>query len=208
MSSSPCYLDPIVIPLIHKESQTVLDVGCGFGRWGTLIQSNFWEAGLSNPPVVDGFDAFQPNVDFCLKRNCYRHVWQQVMPSPLNGSWDTVLAIEIIEHIEKEKAEETIRILEDVTKKRIIITMPNWPYFRDGMETILGYNEFEAHKSYFPQVYFRKHGYKAILVGDFGKSGNLLNKAIQKLMFPKNLVLVSMPRRFLGSAVVFYKDVK
>ena len=48
MSSSPSYLDPIILPLIIGES--VLDVGCGYGRWGNLIQSNFWEAGLSSPP--------------------------------------------------------------------------------------------------------------------------------------------------------------
>jgi hypothetical protein len=58
MSSLPSYLDPIILPLIVGE--TVLDSACGYGRWGNLIQSNFWEAGLSEYPKIDGFDAFCP----------------------------------------------------------------------------------------------------------------------------------------------------
>ncbi|MGK7876175.1 MAG: hypothetical protein AB4426_23625 [Xenococcaceae cyanobacterium] len=60
MGSSPTYLDPIIIARLVGE--TVLDVGCGHGRWGHLIQSNFWEAGLTKPPKVDGLDGFLQNV--------------------------------------------------------------------------------------------------------------------------------------------------
>jgi hypothetical protein len=42
-----------------SSAETVLDVACGYGRWGCLIRSNFWEAGLSRPPDVDGMDAFE-----------------------------------------------------------------------------------------------------------------------------------------------------
>ena len=57
MSSSPSYLDPVVLHLLAGES--VLDVGCGYARWCHLIQTSSWEAGLATPPAVDGFDAFR-----------------------------------------------------------------------------------------------------------------------------------------------------
>jgi 2-polyprenyl-3-methyl-5-hydroxy-6-metoxy-1,4-benzoquinol methylase len=146
MGSSPTFLDPIIIPLITGE--TVLDVACGYGRWCHLIQSNYWEAGLEQPPVIDGLDAFQANVDYCKQQNCYHQIWQQKLPSPLNGRWNTVLACEMIEHIEQERVEEVVDILESVANKRIIFSTPNWPAFRPGEDTIVGYNDYEAHLSY------------------------------------------------------------
>jgi 2-polyprenyl-3-methyl-5-hydroxy-6-metoxy-1,4-benzoquinol methylase len=122
MSSSPTYLDPVIIPLILGD--TVLDVGCGYGRWGNLIQSNFWEAGLKKVPLIDGIDAFEPNVEFCSKHHCYRNVWHQILPSPLLEQWDTVLACEIIEHIEQEKVEKVINDLEKAARKRVIFSTP------------------------------------------------------------------------------------
>jgi SAM-dependent methyltransferase len=176
VSSSPTYLDPVVIPLVVGE--TVLDVACGYGRWGHLIQSNYWEAGYYSPPVVDGFDAFAPNVEYCAAQDCYRHVWQQELPSPLEGAWDTVLACEIIEHV--HDYEQVVEILERVATRRIIFTTPNWPAFRGGLGTRLGFNEYEAHKSYVPRTFFEQRGYRVRGAG-FGRPTSYFVKVMRKL---------------------------
>jgi len=80
MSSSWSYLDPVVLPLLKGTS--VLDAGCGMGRWGALIESNYWEAKLPRAPAVDGFDVFAPNVEHCRARGVYRRVWEHRMPEP------------------------------------------------------------------------------------------------------------------------------
>ncbi|MDQ3849283.1 MAG: class I SAM-dependent methyltransferase, partial [Actinomycetota bacterium] len=97
VSSSWSYLDAAVLPLLLGES--VLDVGCGMGRWATLIETNFWEARLARAPPVDGIDAFAPNVAHCRSRGTYRNVWEHHVPDALDGAWDTVLASEILEHL-------------------------------------------------------------------------------------------------------------
>ena len=206
MSSSPTYLDPIIIPLIRGES--VLDVGCGYGRWGNLIRTNFWEFGSAKPPQIDGFDAFQPNVEFCSKNGCYRKVWYQKMPSPLNGAWDTVLACEFIEHVKQSDVEEVINLLERVAKKRIIFSTPNWPYYREGLDSIVGYNEFESHLSYVPRSFFKRRGYKLKGAG-FGNPTNLLVRVIKKSKLPGQSALESIPRILpsLGEGIVAYKDI-
>lgn len=205
MSSSPSYLDPIVLPLIIGE--TVLDVGCGYGKWGHLIQSNFWEAGLSKPPQVDGFDAFPPNLNFCSKHNCYRKVWIQKMPSYLDGEYDTVLACEFIEHLEQDSVEEVLNILESVAKKRIIVSTPNWPYYREGGDTIVGYNNLEAHLSYVSREFFYNRGYKIIGAG-FGNPTNIMFRAMRKFGLSLEFIFESIPRKIpsLGNLIVAYKD--
>lgn len=206
MSSSPSYLDPIILRLI--VGKTVLDVGCGYGKWGSLIKTNFWESGLAEPPKTDGFDAFLPNVELCAKSNCYQKVWRQTMPAPLSGNWDTVLACEFIEHIPQRDVEKVMDILEKVVKKRIILSTPNWPYYRKGGDTIVGYNEFESHLSYVSRKFFQRRGYKLIGAG-FGNPKNLLTRVVKKLNFSWEPMLESIPRIFsiFGESIVAYKDI-
>src|SRR5262249_36773399 len=138
MSSSPSFLDPIVLPLLKGD--TVLDAACGYGRWGNLIRTNFWEAGLKEPPAIDGFDAFEPNLELCTRGGAYRNVWRHTLPSPLPGQWDTVLACEIIEHLPEADATRAIDVLEQAARRRVIFSTPNWHYLRGGGDTIVGYN--------------------------------------------------------------------
>ena len=205
MSSSPAYLDPVVVAVITES--TVLDVGCGYGRWCHRVQSNFWEAGLATPPLVDGFDAFQANVDYCERQNDYRRVWQQSMASTLNNRWDTVLACEVIEHVAQEKVESVVTILENAVNQRIIFTTPNWPYFRSGADTMVGYNRHKAHLSYVPGSFLRRRGYTLLGAG-FGNSDNLPSRAVGKLFSRWASTLDSL-LRFLTSFVqslMAYKD--
>ncbi len=163
MSSSPCFLDPIVIPLI--QGRTVLDVACGYGRWGGLIRTNFWEAGLPHPPAVDGFDAFEANVSYCARTGAYRRVWQQVMPSPIEGQWDTVLACEFIEHLAPEQVDSALDSIERVGKRRIILSTPNFLYLRGGGNTFLGFNPYEAHLGYIARQVLVARGYRVLPAG-------------------------------------------
>ncbi len=205
MSSSATFLDPVVIPLIAGES--VLDVGCGYGRWGGLIRSNFWEAGLSHPPAVDGFDAFAPNVALSESTGTYRRVWHQQLPSAINGQWDTVLASEVIEHVAQDDVAGVLDTLERAARKRVIVTTPNFPYFRGGDETIVGFNEFEAHHAYVSQRDLAARGYMVTGAG-FCNPRSVLFRGLRKLRVPGRRGLDSLPLAFpaLGHTTVAWKD--
>lgn len=205
MGSSPTYLDPVVIPLIKGDS--VLDVACGLGRWGNLINTNYWEAGLPAPPAVDGFDAFTPNIRICESRGCYRRVWQHRLPERLEGSWDTVLACEIIEHLSEEDAYRAVEMLESVARKRIIFSTPNFLYLRGGRDTEDGHNPDEAHLSHVPRSWFKQRGYKITGAG-FGNPDSLIVKAVRKSRLPGQRALSGLPLIFpsLGYLYVAHKD--
>lgn len=206
MSSSASFLDPVVLPLIVGES--VLDVGCGYGRWGALIRRNFWEAGLDAPPVVDGLDAFPPNIPLCASSGNYRRVWLQQLPGRIDGRWDTVLASEIIEYMEQRDVPDVLDVLEGAARKRVIITTPNFPYFRGGGETIVGFNEFEAHHAFVSQHDLRQRGYHVTGAG-FCNPRSWLFRGLRKLRVPGRRGLDSLPLAFpsLGHTTVAWKEI-
>ena len=204
MSSSWSYLDPVILPLITGES--VLDVGCGMGRWGALIETNYWEARLQTAPVVDGCDAFAANVAHCRRRGTYRRVWEQTLPSRLDGTWDTVLAVELIEHVPTELIDETMALLEDAAARRVIISTPNSPAFREAHETPLGFNPSEAHVSYVPRTALVERGYKVYGAG-FGRYDSRLalwakGRGIRRAL---NSLPYRLPR--IAETLVAVKDV-
>jgi SAM-dependent methyltransferase len=203
MSSSWSYLDPVVLPLLVGE--TVVDAGCGLGRWGALIETNYWEAHLPAPPLVDGFDAFEPNVEHCRKRGAYRHVWVHRLPQPLKGHWDTVLACELLEHLPPERVEETLDVLERTARRRVIISTPNSHCPQDGSDTIVGFNELDAHVGYVPREQLRRRGY-AILGAGFGRYDGRLALGAKRMGIRE--MLASVPRRLpaLAETVVAFKD--
>jgi SAM-dependent methyltransferase len=185
---------------------TVLDVGCGYGRWCHLIQSNYWEAGLAEPPSVDGLDAFEGNVERCRAAGCYRSVWQHMLPDRLDGEWDTVIACEVIEHIAEADVGAVLDELERVARRRVIVTTPNSAEFRGGADTLAGYNDFEAHLSFVPADVFRKRGYRIRGAG-WGNPRSRIVRAGQRLRLAPTLH--SVPRAFpsLGATIVATKDI-
>jgi SAM-dependent methyltransferase len=205
MSSSWSYLDPVVLPLLVGE--TVLDVACGLGRWGTLIHTNYWEAKLDHPPHVDGFDGFEPNVEYCRTHGAYRRVWEQMLPSPLEGEWDTVLAVEIVEHIPQDDVVAVVDELERAARRRVIISTPNSPLLRGGLDTPVGFNPLEAHVSYVSAGFLRDRGY-VIRGAGFGRYNSRL--AFTAKHYGIRSALTSLPFRlpFIAETIVAYKNVK
>ena len=203
MSSSWSYLDPVVLPLLVGE--TVLDAGCGLGRWAALIESNYWEARLPVAPAVDGFDAFESNVEHCRRRGTYRHVWRQTLPSPIDGVWDTVLAIEVVEHIAEEHVEGVLETLERAARRRIVVSTPNSLLLRPGCDTPVGFNPHEAHLSYATRQLFGRRGYRVRGVG-FGRYDSRLARTAKRLGVRNSLT--SLPRRLpaIAETIVAVKD--
>jgi SAM-dependent methyltransferase len=207
MSSSPAFLDPVVLPLV--QGKTVLDVACGLGRWGALLRSNFWECdGMDAPPAVDGFDAFAPNVENCQRTSFYGRVWQHILPAPLEGAWDTVLACEVIEHLPQESVAETLALLEGAARRRVILTTPNFPALREGHDTIVGFNHYEAHRCSISRRYLKQRGYRLTGAG-FGNPDSRLARLGARLPLPPQHVLESIPRLWprFAQLIVAYKDV-
>jgi SAM-dependent methyltransferase len=180
MSSSPLFLDPIVLPLIRGEC--ILDVACGYGRWGCLLRTNYFECGLASPPAVDALDAFAPNVEYAQKLGVYRKVWQAELPCKLpRDTYHTILASEILEHLPMDAVEKTLDEFEAAALERVVVTTPNWECLRGGSETFLGRNEFDHHLSYISAKWLRQRGYRIYGAG-FGNPRTLSVKFLSHVL--------------------------
>jgi len=186
MGSSNLYLDPIVVPMV--SGSRILDVACGFGRWGCLLTTNAWESRyLSGKPLeIVGLDGHSDNVRLARRFNVYSEVIEGLIP-PLpfpDGAFDTVLLIEIIEHLHKDDGMYLISEAKRVASERVILSTPNYPAYRDGHETMTGYNDLEAHRSYWSRHDLSGLGFRLYGAG-WAKGGPRFQKVLHRIRLKK-----------------------
>jgi SAM-dependent methyltransferase len=204
MGSSPSILDAVVIPFV--QGPKILDVGCGFGRWGALITSNYWETCSGGPtgrPEITGCDGYLPNVNLAKRSGFYTQVNHFIFP-PLSfpdNSYDTVLLLDVIEHLKNENGVMLIDEAKRITSHRVILSTPNWYAIRSAHATMTGWNDLEAHLSYWTRDHLRRRGFR--LYGAGWRAGGRYWRGILKRINLLTLYdaairpsLVSMSRYF------------
>jgi ubiquinone/menaquinone biosynthesis C-methylase UbiE len=152
--SSSYLLDPFVITILAEEGQSYLDIGCGKGKWGYLIKTSH-----KPPSYIIGGDIDLNNLRYTKEHKIYDDV-VLLDGSHLpfrNNSFDIVLAIEVIEHVEKMDGERLLDEVERLSTKKVIVSTP-----------LLGarywYSE-RHHISKWTVSDLRKRGYKVRGVG-------------------------------------------
>jgi ubiquinone/menaquinone biosynthesis C-methylase UbiE len=93
---------------------TVLDLGCGFGAYGSALQS----AGLNCFGCDINFEYLRRAVAFGLR---VANV-DSALPFP-DGSFDTVLILEVLEHV--RDVDTLLREAFRVARKNVLLTVPN-----------------------------------------------------------------------------------
>ena len=109
--------------LIEKECRdcsNLLDVGCGSYSPIQTFSSKLYTVGV---------DAFEPSIEESRKKGIHN---EYRLMNVLNigtafdpGSFDAVVACDLIEHLEKSDGYSLIKQMESVAKKKVIIFTPN-----------------------------------------------------------------------------------
>lgn len=105
-----------VLELIPKESESLLDIGCGNG-----ILCNRIEQKKSSLKRVVGFDRSLEALKYVKTEKRVGEIDQ--LPFK-NKEFDIVCALEVLEHLNLETFELALKEISRVAKKKIIITVP------------------------------------------------------------------------------------
>jgi 2-polyprenyl-3-methyl-5-hydroxy-6-metoxy-1,4-benzoquinol methylase len=121
-----------------KSSTSVLDVGCGYNSILGKIKGTFTSTGI---------DVFRDCIQVSRKaKNHNRYVIGDIRKLNTHfskESYDTVIALDVIEHLTKNEAQKMIVQMEKIAKKRVVIMTPNGFY---PQEILFG-NPHQKHKS-------------------------------------------------------------
>lgn len=149
--------------IVKLQPKRVLDVGCGFGRWGFLCRElldigkrrwsrDTWEVFLAG---VEPTEEYITDVHREVYSLLIMNTVQFALDSSLNmiDPFDLIIAGDVMEHMPKKEAEAVMEGLEQHCKGAIIYGLPIglWP-----QEAING-NEYERHVDSWTVPEFSRH---------------------------------------------------
>jgi SAM-dependent methyltransferase len=118
---------------------TVLDVGCGLSLKSQFIEADF-RVGLDmHRPYLEKIDARVPYVCICADATRIEHLF-------LPHSFDLVLLLDIVEHLDKPQALDLIRQAERVARRAVVIETPKG-FLPQNIDILgLGGDHFQTHR--------------------------------------------------------------
>lgn len=129
-----------------------------------------------------GADIFQPSLKECKRQGIHdEYVLCDVRRLPFQRkSFDIVLCLEVLEHLEKEGAKSFLNQLEEIGRRQVIISTPGGACKQQAYDR----NPYQEHKSSWSVAELKNLGYKVRgfgfrgMYGDQGLRSNLPKIAI------------------------------
>lgn len=148
------YKDKLYYKSLERElrnSASVLDVGCGGDSPLSHVKKTF---------LSHGVDAHKPSILKSKKKKIHDNYTVGNITKLgryfKTNSFDTVIALDVIEHFPKNEAFKLIKDMERIARKKVILLTPNGFYPQDGYDS----NPYQIHKSGWNTQDLRKIGYK------------------------------------------------
>ena len=136
--------------MLDKDTKSILDIGCGKGEPMMFIN------GRRKFRVV-GIDIFKPYLEETKRQGVYRDIiLGDVRHLPLKRkSFDAVMCLEVVEHLEKEDGERLLQAMEEVARKQVILSTPVGRFEHKD-----NFNPYQEHRSFWMPVELKRLGYK------------------------------------------------
>lgn len=172
--------------IIDREAKTVLDVGSGPGLPMELLK-----VGHKFDKTV-GVDLFKPYISETKKKKIHdNYVLQDIRKLDFpDKSFDVVMALQVLEHLEKKEAWKLVAKMEKIAKRQVILATPIGYMHHPHTDN----NPHQEHKSAFQPEDFEKKGYKVFKFGRkeiLGEHGivHTKNSFLRKFYFIINFIM-------------------
>ena len=133
-----------------SQCSSVLDVACGFDSPLGRVKKNFYS---------EGIDIFEKYIIESKKKKIHNQYRigdvRKLDKFYKHKSFDIVIAIDVIEHFEKNEALKLIKSMESIAKKKVILLTPNGFIAQDAYDS----NPHQIHKSGWDKQELEKLGY-------------------------------------------------
>lgn len=141
----------IVWRRLDKQARSILDVGCGKGEPMAFINRD-------GKFEVIGIDLFQPYLEAAKNKGVYQKlILGDAQHLPFEAkSFDVVICMEVLEHLEQQDGNRLLSELERVAKKQVLLTTPVGRYKQHPFDG----NPYQEHKFIWTVRALKKHGYK------------------------------------------------
>lgn len=144
-----------------EGNETLLDIGCGYNPAIKVVTSKMKRA--------VGMDAFMPSIEKARKDHTHTDFIlgdvMQDLSSIKSKSYDVVMALDLIEHLEKEKGYWLIEQMERIAKKKVIIFTPNGFVPQQPYDN----NPWQEHKSGWDWKEMQKMDFRVLGFGGYKK---------------------------------------
>lgn len=110
----------IIRRLLPSGKLKILDLGCGFGAAGQVLNYN-------RVHEFTGIDIYKPYLKVCRKGKYYKKIINaDITKLKLKkNSFDVILLLQVIEHLDKSIGERLLRQAIKAAKRCVIVSVPN-----------------------------------------------------------------------------------
>ena len=133
------------------DCESVLDVGCGADSPLRNVKKTF---------ISEGVNIFKGSIEKSKKKRIHDKYKisdiRNIDKIYKRKSFDAVISLDVIEHLNKKDSKLLIKKMEDLAKKRVILLTPNGFYHQDAYDN----NPYQVHKSEWSRIDLKKLGYE------------------------------------------------
>ena len=151
-SSDQRVITPAMTQIMKCRPASILDIGCGFGKWGFLCREylegwfdrvfpNQWQI------KIDAIEVYKPYTELDWNQKIYDKIYLGDAFEVIKTiqDYDLIIASDVVEHLEKEKAGD---LIENCIKKSNKMTILNVPLGKNWLNNkVVGGNKYNKHLS-------------------------------------------------------------